>query len=192
MSYAKNLIKYLKIINNILEDSELDNLDILFDTLNRHFENKGRVFLAGNGGSAAIASHASTDLKKLRKDGKMINTICLNENVSSITALSNDNGYENYLVNQIENFEVDENDSVIVISSSGNSDNVINLLKYCKENQAKTFALVGFSGGELNKLADFPIFLNSKNNYYGPIEDLHMIIFHLFAHLILDNLDELN
>ena len=104
MSYAKNLIKYLKIINNILEDSELDNLDILFDTLNRHFENKGRVFLAGNGGSAAIASHASTDLKKLRKDGKMINTICLNENVSSITALSNDNGYENYLVNQIENF----------------------------------------------------------------------------------------
>ena len=94
----------------------------------------------------------------------MINTICLNENVSSITALSNDNGYENYLVNQIENFEVDENDSVIVISSSGNSDNVINLLKYCKENQAKTFALVGFSGGELNKLADFPIFLNSKNN----------------------------
>ena len=48
----------------------------------------------------------------------MINTICLNENVSSITALSNDNGYENYLVNQIENFEVDENDSVIVISSS--------------------------------------------------------------------------
>ena len=68
MSYAKNLIKYLEIINNILEDSELDNLDILFDTLNRHFENKGRVFLAGNGGSAAIASHASTDLKKLRKE----------------------------------------------------------------------------------------------------------------------------
>ena len=124
----------------------------------------GRVFLAGNGGSAAIASHASTDLKKLRKDGKMINTICLNENVSSITALSNDNGYENYLVNQIENFEVDENDSVIVISSSGNSDNVINLLKYCKQNQAKTFALLDLVW-RIKQTCRFPIFLNSKNNY---------------------------
>lgn len=192
MNYLKNLKEYLQIINDIIQNSKLENLEILFDTLNSHFENKSRLFLAGNGGSASIASHATTDIKKIRKNKNTINAICLNENISSITALSNDEGYENYLVNQIINFEVDENDSLIVISSSGNSDNVINLVNYCKEKNAKTFALIGFDGGKLNSTADFPILLNSKRHYYGPVEDAHMMIFHLFAHLVKNDLDELS
>ena len=83
-------------------------------------------------------------------------------------------------------------DLVIVISSSGNSKNIINLIEYSKEKGAKTFALLGFDGGKANEIVDFPILINSKNGYYGPVEDIHMIIFHLFAHLIKSDIDELS
>lgn len=182
---------YINILNDISQNSNLTNLSKLIDRLDFHFVNGGRVFLAGNGGSSSISSHAATDLNKLEKNKKLINAISLNENISAITAFSNDDSYENYLVNIIKNYKPNNLDTLIVVSSSGNSKNVINLTKFCKNKKMKTFALLGFNGGKLYRISEFPILLESNNNYYGPIEDLHMMILHYIAHHFKNDLKEL-
>lgn len=183
--------KYIELINTIFNESEFKNLSILFEHIESCFDNKGRIFLAGNGGSADIANHAATDLAKLSRNHDFLNPISLVTNVSQMTANSNDEGYENVFTLIAKNYKLNQNDIVIVISSSGCSKNIINLIDYSKQNGSKTFALLGFDGGEAKKVADFPILVNSKNGYYGPVEDLHMMIFHLFAHKIKADINEL-
>ena len=89
---------------NIYDSSELDNLDTLFKSLDKLFETNGRVFIAGNGGSYAVASHAATDLSKLTHKNKTLLPIQIGSNISLLTAQSNDYGYENALVNIIKNW----------------------------------------------------------------------------------------
>ncbi len=184
--------KYIQLIGNIVENSQLNNLDILYETLNNSFEDNSRLFLAGNGGSAAIANHAVTDLSKLRKNNKLLSPVSLTTNISQITANSNDDDYENIFVLSAENYKLNQNDVVIAISSSGNSKNIINLIEYSKKKGCKTFALIGFDGGEAKKVADFPILFNTDKGYYGPVEDIHMMIFHIFAHKIKSDIFEIN
>ena len=183
---------YIELISNIFQESESENLSTLFEHLESCFDNEGRIFLAGNGGSAAIANHAATDLSKLSRNNDLLNPISLVTNVSQITAHSNDDGYENLFVLTAKNYKLNPHDVVIAISSSGNSKNIINLIKYSKKMGSKTFALLGFDGGEAKEVADFPILINSKNKYYGPVEDIHMMIFHLFTHKIKADINELN
>ena len=186
------LNNYFDLLKKTIESSNLDNISLMFDRLHEHFDNSGRIFIAGNGGSAAIASHATTDLAKLEIENKKLNAISLNENIPLITALSNDEGYENYLVEIIKNYKVTSSDTLIVISSSGNSNNLINLMNFANEKGLKTFGLLGFDGGELAKITELPILFSSDKGYYGPIEDLHMMIFHLFAHIIKNDIKEIN
>tara|TARA_B100000902_G_scaffold157217_2_gene153449 strand:- start:3145 stop:3729 length:585 start_codon:yes stop_codon:yes gene_type:complete len=183
---------YIQLINNISQESELENLNTLFEHLENCFNNDGRIFLAGNGGSAAIANHAVTDLSKLSKNDRLLNPISLVANISQISAHSNDDGYENAFVLSAKNYNLNKKDVLIVISSSGNSKNIINLIKHSKQNGSKTFGLLGFDGGQAKEIVDFPILINSKNGYYGPVEDIHMMIFHLFAHKIKADISELN
>lgn len=182
----------MELISSIFQESEFENLSILFEHIESSFDNEGRIFLAGNGGSAAIANHAATDLSKISRNNDLLNPISLISNVSQMTAHSNDDGYENVFVLTAKNYKLNKNDIVIVISSSGSSKNIINLIEYSKQNGSKTFALLGFDGGKAKEVADFPILINSKNGYYGPVEDIHMMIFHLFAHKIKADIDELN
>ena len=190
--FNKSMLKnYIDLIGRIVSSSDSMDIGLLFERLSKHFDNDGRVFLAGNGGSAAVASHATADLSKLNIDNKNINAISLNENIPLITALSNDNGYENYLVQIISNYSLTKNDSLIVISSSGNSNNLINLVNYANKEGLETFGLLGFDGGKLGELIKFPIIFSSETGYYGPVEDLHMIIFHLFSHIIKKDIKEI-
>ncbi len=185
------LEKYINLISSISEKSSLESLDVLFSRLDNHFESGGRIFLAGNGGSAAVSSHAATDLGKLQIENNLLNVISLNSNISTLTALSNDYGYENVFVNIIKNFKPKEGDTLITISSSGNSKNIINILEYCNKEGAFTFSLNGFVGGKASKISQYSTTFNSKEGYYGPIEDLHMMVFHLYAHKIYKNIDEI-
>ena len=185
------LEKYLNLINNIQSNSNLENLDKFYEQLNNHFESNGRVFLAGNGGSAAIATHASTDINKLERNDKYINSMSLNTNISEITAYSNDDSFDNVFTNIIKNFEPNSQDTLIVISSSGESSNMINLIDYCNEKDVTTFSINGFDGGEASIKAKYSIVFNSKKNYYGPVEDLHMMLFHIFAHVVKNDIEEI-
>ena len=192
MEIKKYFTNYIQLIEKIFTNSETDNLEVLFESIEKCFESNGRIFLAGNGGSAAIANHAAADLSKLSKNEKFLSPISLTTNIPQITANSNDDSYENIFVLSARNYNMNSNDLIIVISSSGNSKNIINLVKYGKQNKVKTFALLGFNGGVVNELVDFPVLMNSEDGYYGPVEDLHMMIFHFFAHRIKNDLKEIN
>ena len=188
----KKLQNYVNLILSIVRNSNFDNIEPLFNRIESHFKNGGRIFLVGNGGSAAVASHAATDLSKLILNNNKLNTISLNSNISLVTAVSNDEGYENVFSYIIKNYQVNSKDTLITISSSGNSANLINLINECKETGIEIYSLLGFDGGEIKNITKYPILAKSKNDYYGPIEDLHMMIFHLFSHLIKNDVEEIN
>ena len=186
------LTKYLNLISEIANDSNLANLDDIFNRIASHFETKGRLFIAGNGGSSAISLHAATDLAKLTKDSNRINVISLNTNIPLITAYSNDENYDNVFVNILKNYEPTNEDTLVTISSSGNSKNIVNLISFCNEEKVYTCSLNGFDGGEASQISNSSIVFESKQGYYGPVEDLHMMLFHLFAHSIREDIEEIN
>ncbi len=191
MKKYSNFSNYLDVITEILKSVDNKNISKLFLRLDDNFENGGRVFLAGNGGSASIASHAANDLNKLDKKGKSLNAISLNTNIPQLLANSNDYGFENIFVNQIKNYKPNEKDTLIGISSSGKSNNILNLLDFCAKAGTKTFSLLGFDGGEALHKSDYSIFFKSPINYYGPVEDLHMMLFHYYSHIIKKDISEI-
>lgn len=191
MDWNNYLIKYLNLIEKIVSDSNLSSIDGLYSDLKNLFHSKGRLFLAGNGGSSAIANHAEVDFSRLSYVGQNIETISLVSNIAKITANANDHGYDNILTEAISYHNPNQDDSVLMFSSSGNSQNIINLVTYCKKRGINAYPLLGFDGGEVKKICDNSIVFRFEKGYYGPIEDLHMIIVHLFAHIIKGDIQEL-
>ena len=184
--------KYVKTTASISEFINYENLEVLYDNLYKSFFNNSRIFLAGNGGSAAIANHAATDLNKLKIEDNYLSAISLNTNVSSLLAIGNDEGFRNIFVEQLKNYKPQKDDILIAISSSGNSENIIDLIKSFNKEKIKNFSLLGFDGGKALGLSDYPILIKSEKKYYGPVEDLHMMIFHYFTHVIKNDIRELS
>jgi phosphoheptose isomerase len=108
--------------------------------------------------------------------------IPLQSNVSLCTAIANDIGYEHIFSKQIEWFPSTTQFGVLVVSSSGNSPNIINALRVCKDMHIRTMAMVGFDGGLAKELADTCVHVRSNN--YGIVEDAHQIIMHSMAQSI--------
>jgi D-sedoheptulose 7-phosphate isomerase len=137
-------------------------------------EKQGRtVFVMGNGGSAATASHLACDWSKTaeRKGKRLLRCMSLNDNVAFMTAIGNDLGYDELFSRQLENL-LQKDDIVVLISGSGNSPNVLKAAKLAKKRGAMTVAMTGFTGGKLRKMAD--ICLHIPSDQYGVIEDMHM------------------
>jgi D-sedoheptulose 7-phosphate isomerase len=139
------------------------------------------VFIAGNGGSAATASHLATDLGvgSLRRRNP-IRAISLNENLSVITATANDLNYDEVFSTQIS-LLAQKNDILIVFSASGNSKNIINAIKAGKNSGLFTVAITGFDGGLAKLEADCSIHFETKIGSYGVVEDLHLITSHILT-----------
>lgn len=136
------------------------------------------VFVCGNGGSSATAEHFTNDLFS-----RGIKAVCLNSNVSIMTMIANDYGYEYIYSKQLELYANYE-DLLIVFSGSGQSKNIIEAVK--NKNIGHTFAIVGMDGGEVMKLAGDSILFRDKQ--YGKIEDEHMRIVHKVADLLGDKI----
>ncbi len=160
--------------------SKLDQASIgkLIELL-RAARNSGKtIFTMGNGGSASTASHWVNDLVKgasFEKE-KRFRVVCLNDSVATVSAYSNDVGYEVSLLEPLKNF-VQQDDLVIAISGSGNSENVIRAIEFAKSAGAKTVGLTGRDGGKLGKLVDLEI--RVAEPHMGRIEDVHMMITHI-------------
>lgn len=144
-----------------------------------------QIFVFGNGGSAANASHFITDLGKGSSD-KMawpFRCLSLNDNVSWLTALGNDYAYEDVFVRQLMNF-ARPSDLVMVMSVSGNSPNLIKAIDWANQNQVFTIALVGGKKGALAEKSQFSIVIDSE--HYGRVEDAHMGICHLICYAFME------
>ena len=145
-----------------------------------------QIFVFGNGGSAANASHFMTDLGKGASDktGKRFRVMCLSSDVSWITALGNDYAYDDVFVRQLENYGR-PGDIVLAISVSGNSPNCVKALEWAKKNQLRTVALVGAKRGRMAQLADHPIVI--QDTHYGRVEDAQMGICHLLCYAFIEH-----
>lgn len=152
--------------------------------LHSTYEHGGRVYLIGNGGSAAIASHFANDLNKTvlghkdYKKTKRFQAISLSDNVPVLTAWANDVGYEVIFSEQLKNFAQDR-DTLIAISSSGNSPNIIKAIETAKSLHLSVVGLVGFDGGKVLPLLDSRVHVPSEN--YAIVESVHDAICHLIT-----------
>jgi len=147
------------------------------------YEKEKFIFVMGNGGSGATASHFACDINKgccmdLAKKFKMF---CLNDNIPTLLALANDVSYDVVFEEQLKNF-FRPGDLVIGISGSGNSENVIRAIKYAGLNGGRTIGLCGFSGGRLSKLADIAYIADIDD--MQKIEDVHVIVVHMIMQAV--------
>jgi D-sedoheptulose 7-phosphate isomerase len=144
-----------------------------------------QIFVFGNGGSAANASHFATDLGKGSSDkiGKRFRVISLNDNVSWMTALGNDYAYEDIYLRQLQNY-ARPSDVVLVLSVSGSSPNLVKAVAWAKEQGLYTAALIGGKRGKLAGIADEAIVIDSE--HYGRAEDAQMAICHMLCYAFME------
>ncbi len=154
--------------NSIITDDLFENISKSISLIKEASANGHTLFIQGNGASASIASHCALDFTKQAK----IKSMSFNE-ASFITAFANDYGYE-YWVEKALGFYAEEGDIVILISSSGNSPNIVNAAKYAQDNRIKVITFSGFSSNnKLIQKGDINFWLNSRA--YNVIECIHMI-----------------
>lgn len=178
--------KYKTDLNLALNSIDQDALDAFNGHIMSLALSEFPLLVCGNGGSATIAEHMSCDHTKgicMDTDLKPF-IIPLASNVALTTAIANDIGFHDIFSKQIEWF-YDFSASVLIISSSGNSPNILKALQAAKKRGMKTMALVGFDGGAAKDLAD--IVVHVKSNNYGIVEDCHQIIMHMVAQNIRIN-----
>lgn len=153
-------------------------------------EHGSKIIFLGNGGSAATASHFANDIgigTRLYK--RPFKAISLTDNNAVMTAIGNDDGYENLFVRQMHvNFE--PGDLVVGISASGNSENVLRALDYANENGGKTVAILGFDGGKCLDRVDHAILIRTSKGEFGPVEDMHMILDHMIGNYLMRAVSE--
>ena len=173
---------YREQINKALSGIRSESYDTAYETI-RHAGTIGAsIFVCGNGGSASIAEHFCCDHSKgVHMDTKTLrpNIVSLASNMAVITAIGNDIGYASIFSKQLEFSSADNDDILVVVSSSGNSPNIINALDVANDRGMVTIALVGFDGGAAGQKADIVVHVNSSN--YGIVEDCHQIIMHSWA-----------
>lgn len=180
--FAQN---YIRSLTSALKGLDLDTVTKMIDTIWDAYQNDRQIFVFGNGGSAASASHIVTDLTKgalgHRGDApaRPVRAISLTDNLPLLSAWANDVGYDSVFLGQLRTY-LRKDDVVIAISASGNSENVLRGVRYAREVGAATLALTGFGGGALAPLADLNLVVDS--NHYGVIEDVHMQVGHLICY----------
>lgn len=174
---------YFKEFNNSFDASSRKNLKKIILFLEKKYQKKNNIYICGNGGSAAIANHFECDHKKILSETKKIKPriISLCSNSALMTAISNDISYETVFKKQLE-YLFKKDDVLITISSSGNSNNIIEVIKFAKKNKLKVISFTGFNGGRSKRLCDFNLHVNSNN--YGVIENLHHAYMNIISQFI--------
>jgi len=176
--------KYLADLSEELKKLDRKKINHLKSIIQLLIGSKKTLFICGNGGSAATASHMTCDLGKTilgknpRFNQNRLRIICFNDNISLITAWGNDEGYDYIFSEQLKTLGT-KGDCLIVITGSGNSKNIIEVVKEAKKIGVTTFGLLGFAGGKVKKLLDEHILV--KCDDYGIIEDVHSILNHLIT-----------
>ena len=157
---------------------------------------KNTIFFAGNGGSASTASHFVNDLltaytyeqtAERPLTNKKAKIQSLTESTGIVTGLTNDFNFYDIFVNQLRTIS-DSGDMLVVITASGNSQNLLNAVSYANDNGIFTVAIVGFDGGKVSKTAQLVIHAKTDQGDYGPAEDVHLVVNHAVASLIREKL----
>lgn len=174
-----NFENYIVNLKSILDNISTIQIKQLIDCLISAYEDQKMIFVIGNGGSAANASHFAQDLSKGvfldQNINKRIKALSLTDNTAYITALGNDDGYDRIFEAQLRTFS-EKGDILIAISGSGNSKNILAAIQFAKENGIKIIGITGYNGGELKKDSDISIHI--PLNEMCTVESVHSIILH--------------
>ncbi|MBD3233589.1 MAG: SIS domain-containing protein [candidate division Zixibacteria bacterium] len=170
---------YVKTADEVLGNVDSATINKVIDVLYKGYLDGKMVFFAGNGGSAAAASHFSEDLSKGTQPNmqatKRFRALSLVDNVPYITAMSNDEGYEHIFEQQMICY-ASPGDILVCISGSGNSPNVVRAMEWAKKNDLITIAISGYDGGKIGKIADLNMHIPTFD--MGLAEGLHMFVLH--------------
>ena len=172
--------RYIKSFEVLLRLLDVDAIARIVKRLQDVRERRATIYIAGNGGSASTASHWVNDLgKATKRSGQTpIKVMSLSDNVSWLTALANDEGYERAFSGQLENF-AHPGDLLIVISASGNSPNLVRAVELARSRGVLTVGLLGFDGGVLKTLVDEALWLPTEKGAYGLVESAHSLLCHI-------------
>ncbi len=182
-------LDYFERLNETLSKLKISELEKLEEIIFNAYKDNKTIFVIGNGGSASAATHWACDFSKGTKvEGKKpLRCISLTDNIAIMTAISNDISYEDVFVEQLKVF-LSSGDILIGISASGNSENIVKALQYCKDNGGIAVAIVGFTGGKCREIANHTIYI--PNNEYGIVEDIHIIIDHMISQKIKKRIED--
>ena len=180
-------------LNNLLDLVNIEELESVISTLISTFRNGNTVYVCGNGGSAATASHFQADFSffvryftKFRPKVK-----ALTDNVAMITAVGNDTSFNEIFMEQLTG-HFEPGDAIICISASGNSENVIRAAQYANDHGGTSIGFIGFTGGRLKETCKISLYTENPKGDYGPIEDLHMILDHVLVNYLSKDEEFLN
>ena len=172
--------QYIRVLNSFDKSSLEPVLDTFLDVRDKG----GTLWVAGNGGSAAIGDHTVCDVTKgTHTEGQpTIKSISLSSNTAMLTALGNDLDYEQVFSQQLK-YYLGKNDALLLVSSSGNSPNVVKACEYANSRGVPTIAFVGFKGGKLLQIAKHCVWIPIEN--YGMAEDAHQSLMHVTTQYIM-------
>lgn len=190
-------------INNFLDEIQKavvgisrEEVSKALNILQATYERDGRIYIFGNGGSLALATHWVSDFNKtifshhLDEHSKRFQAIRVPTTDSEITAWANDIGYDMVFAGPLKNY-LQDSDMIIAISSSGNSRNIIKAIELAKHNNIPVIGLTGFDGGELKKMSDAKLHVQTEKGKYEVVEAVHDVILHMIIKYFKDYFDHI-
>ena len=189
MEHLQFIDSYLADVGGLAQAISQSDIDAVIQHLNDAWERDVTVFIAGNGGSASTATHFAADLNKYTSSQAehRFKTFCLNDNIPLVSALTNDDGWDNVFSYQLESF-MREGDVLVAISVHGGSggdnagewsQNLLKAARVAKEKNGKVLALVGFDGGVLRRIADASVLVPADST--PQVEGFHLVLTHLIC-----------
>jgi D-sedoheptulose 7-phosphate isomerase len=178
--------EYMAVFDEVLRGIDHADIATCADILRKARDSGAMIYVAGNGGSASTATHLANDLGKATKASGMppMRVVSMSDNVSWLTALGNDEGYDRVFAGQMENF-AKAGDVLIVISTSGNSGNLVRAVELAKEVGVTSIGILGFKGGKLKEMVDASVWLPSPVGAYGPVETAHSLVVDLIKECLM-------
>ncbi len=176
-SITTSATEYLDTLRDMLTQVDRGAIDAYADLLFKTWEEDRTVFVFGNGGSSACASHHVSDYVKTAEVAgqRRLRAHCLNDNTAMLTAIGNDLSYDDIFVHQLESY-AKSGDVAVAISCSGNSPNVVKACEWARDKGMPVVGLTGFTGGKLGPLSD--IHINFPSDNYGIVEDMQQSVGH--------------
>lgn len=183
MDFTKEIKEYYAAEIKVIESLDTNALNEAMNCILKHYEDGSTIYVFGNGGSSATASHMVCDFNKgtCSELEKRFNFVCLNDNIPLMMAVSNDMKFEDIFYYQIEN-KLKKGDCLLAISGSGNSKNVMKAVEYGKQIGCDIIGMTGYDGGKLDKISDYHLYVPIDDMQIT--EDLHMGFDHMMMKII--------
>jgi D-sedoheptulose 7-phosphate isomerase len=187
IDYKNAIEAYIELEIETLKKLDVASINDAMNLILQSYENKNKIYIFGNGGSSATASHFQNDFNKGISEytETKFNFICLNDNIPTVMAIANDIGFEEVFRFQLKN-RLKNGDIVIAVSGSGNSPNVINAVEYARSKGNKIIGLTGYRGGKLKALSDVSLHVPVMSMQVT--EDIHMVFDHLMMSIFYKTL----